>query len=137
MEISSTLLAGLLKAAADSPDAEVCGLLFGTETRIEWAEPCANVAADPARHFEIDPAVHFAALRAERSGGPRLIGYWHSHPSGDVRPSATDAAMASPDGKVWLIVAGGVIGLWRARGADPAQRFEAVPYRLDPPGTDT
>ncbi|MGL4314132.1 MAG: M67 family metallopeptidase, partial [Sphingomonas sp.] len=93
---------------------EACGLLFGEAARIAEVSLCANVAADPLRHFEIDPAALFAALRAERAGGPKLIGYWHSHPSGKPTPSATDRAMAAPDGKYWLIVADGDVALWRA-----------------------
>ena len=130
LEISSAALHRIITTAHADPAREVCGLLFGDDAWIERAEPCANVAADPKRTFEIDPAAHFAALRAERAGGAKLIGYWHSHPSGDVRPSAADAAMAAADGKVWLIVAGSEIGVWRADGADTHCRFTAVPYRI-------
>ncbi|WP_423603842.1 M67 family metallopeptidase [Sphingomonas sp. MS122] len=101
------------KCKAVAPQ-EACGLLFGADGAISsWSET-ANVAADPHRHFEIDPTALFTALRAERGGGPRLAGYWHSHPSGDAAPSATDAAMAAPDGRLWLIVAGGTVTAWRA-----------------------
>jgi proteasome lid subunit RPN8/RPN11 len=101
-------------AAAASGALEACGLLLGTGERIETATIAANVAADPARRFEIDPAHLLAAHRAARGGGASIIGYWHSHPSGLVGPSATDAAMADPDGRVWAIVAGGAIRCFRA-----------------------
>ncbi|RYD18470.1 MAG: M67 family peptidase, partial [Lysobacteraceae bacterium] len=90
-------------AAKSTPDVEVCGMIFGTSDRVMDVAQCVNVAADPRRTFELDPTALFAALRAERGGGPALLGYWHSHPSGDVRPSVTDAARAAADGKVWLI----------------------------------
>lgn len=128
LEISSTALQRVIALTHADPAREVCGLLFGTDARIDRAEPCANVAADPARTFEIDPGTLFAALRAERAGRARVIGYWHSHPSGDTRPSVTDAAMAAPDGKLWLIVAGDAIGLWRAAGATQNCRFTAISY---------
>ena len=105
-------------AAKCTPEVEVCGLVFGTYDRITDLAQCGNVAADPRRTFELDPAALFAALRAERGGGPALLGYWHSHPSGDVRPSATDAARAAADGKIWLIVAGDLVGGWQAVPAD-------------------
>lgn len=114
LEITSTLRARLLKAAQATPDIEVCGLLFGTPGHVEDVTICANIADDPRRTFELDPTALFAALRAERQGGPRLIGYWHSHPSGSVSPSATDTARAAPDGKIWVIVGGDRIGAWRA-----------------------
>jgi len=131
LEISSAALDRIVASAHADSAREACGLLFGDDARIDTAEPCANVAADPARTFEIDPAALFAALRAERAGGARLIGYWHSHPSGDVRPSATDAAMAAADGKLWLIVGGNAIGVWRAQADATRGGFVAVPYRVD------
>lgn len=112
--ISSTLLGRLLTDAENSPDAEVCGLLFGTEGRIEAAEACANVAADPARTFEIDPAALFAAHRRARNGGPQVIGHYHSHPSGEAVPSARDAVQSMGDGALWLILTGHEARLWRS-----------------------
>jgi desampylase len=134
LEITSTALHRIIADANADPARERCGLLFGDDRRVDRAEPCANVAADPARTFEVDPAALFAAMRAERSGGPRLIGYWHSHPSGDVTPSATDAAMAEGDGKLWLIVAGGEIGIWRAESEAGETRFVAVRYQIQKDG---
>lgn len=113
-EISRAALALIRTTAAIDPAREACGLLFGSDAHIAAATAAANVAADPARTFEIDPAALFAALRDERAGGPALVGYWHSHPGGDAMPSATDAAMAEPDGKLWLIVAGEALTVWRA-----------------------
>lgn len=125
--ISTSIVELMHRAANEVSPNEACGLLFGTATRIDAANVVANVAADPRRHFEIDPAALFAALRAERSGGPKLVGYWHSHPNGSAIPSATDAAMAASDGKLWLIVASGAVGTWRAeQGGRLHGRFEPV-----------
>ena len=100
-------------ALAGADAHEVCGLLLGTDDRIEAILPAANVAPDPARHFELDPSALIAAHRAARSGGPAIIGHYHSHPSGVAAPSATDAACAAPDGSLWLIVGAGDVTLWR------------------------
>ena len=105
---------------------EACGLLFGEGGRITGWQMARNVADEPERRFEIDPVALFAALKAERAGGPRIAGYWHSHPSGEALPSATDAAMAAPDGKLWLIVAGEHFSLWRSAAAGILGRFEPV-----------
>jgi len=113
-EISSTLLGRLLAEAQNSPHAEICGLLLGSPARIEAATACANVAADPARRFEIDPAALFTAHRAARGGGPQVIGHYHSHPSGQPVPSARDAAQAMGDGALWLILTAGEARLWRS-----------------------
>lgn len=127
LEISSALLARLLAEAAASPEAEVCGLLFGTDTRITAAEVCANVAAEPERAFEIDPAALFAAYRRARYGGQTVIGHYHSHPSGQAEPSAIDAASAMGDGAVWLIVAGGARA-WRTVQAGAFDELTLHPF---------
>src|SRR4051794_25658977 len=101
--ITPDLLARLLDEAASAPAQEICGLLFGTRERIEAAQPTRNVAADPRAWFEVDPAALFAALRAERAGGPALIGHYHSHPGGRAAPSPRDLAAAEP-GRLWLII---------------------------------
>ncbi|MEG3085854.1 M67 family metallopeptidase [Sphingomonas sp. PB4P5] len=123
LEISSAVLARLLAEARAAPGVEVCGLLFGAGGRIDAAEACANVAAAPARTFEIDPAALFAAHRRARGGGPAVIGHYHSHPSGRAEPSATDAANAMGDGAVWLILAREQARAWRTVRAGA---FEAV-----------
>jgi proteasome lid subunit RPN8/RPN11 len=111
--VTSDVIATLIAEAARAAPAECCGLLLGRGGRIDGVALAANVAADPLRHFEIDPAALFAAHRAARTGGPELIGYYHSHPTGHPLPSATDCAHASGDARVWAIVAGGAVGFWR------------------------
>lgn len=126
IEVTSGAMATLLAEAQRAAPLECCGLLLGTPIRIEQAMPAANVHADPAAHFEIDPATLIAAHKAERAGGPRLIGYYHSHPSGMAEPSAVDRAMASGDGRIWAIIAGSAVSFWR----DAAAGFEPLPTRV-------
>lgn len=131
VRISRCVVELIQHAAVEAAPREACGLLFGDSDTIDTASIELNAAENPLTHFEIDPAGLFAAIRAERVGGAFVVGYWHSHPSGDTQPSGTDAAMAAPDGKLWLIVADGKIGGWRAV-ADGTRhgRFDAV--ELDP-----
>ncbi|MBW6529199.1 M67 family metallopeptidase [Sphingomonas citri] len=129
IDISIRLRDELVAAAAGSAD-EVCGLLLGRGERVERAPPCRNVAATPAVRFELDPAALLAAHRAARAGGPAVLGHYHSHPSGDARPSPRDAADAVPDGSLWLIVAGGEVTAWRAIEDGVLHgRFEPVKMR--------
>lgn len=132
VRISRTMLEEILVAAAGQRQ-EICGLLLGGEGRIDAILPAANVAADPTRHFELDPAVLLGAHRAARAGGPRVVGHYHSHPSGYPVPSATDAACAVPDGSLWLIVGRGVARLWRAGPEEGGGgvRFDAVELLAD------
>ena len=113
------------RAAAEAAPLEACGLLFGADG-VDRASVTANVSDDPTRRFEIDPTALIAAMKVERGGGETVIGYWHSHPSGDATPSATDAAMAAADGKVWVIVAGDALTAWRAGAGGLHGRFERV-----------
>lgn len=111
-----TLMRALLTEAARHAPDECCGLLLGTAAVIDRIVPTPNVAEEPARHFEIDPQALIAAHRAERAGGPRIFGYYHSHPTGRAEPSATDQASAAGDGRVWAIIAGGDVTFWRDDG---------------------
>ncbi|WP_375382151.1 Mov34/MPN/PAD-1 family protein [uncultured Sphingomonas sp.] len=126
LEIASAVLDAIVAEAAGSP-VEICGLLFGDDARIVERRRCRNVAAEPAVAFEIDPAALLAAHRAMRRGGLRLVGCYHSHPSGTPEPSARDAAAAAPDGWFWLIATTRAVGAWRAveRGQQHG-RFDPV-----------
>lgn len=123
LTISRAAIDEILRAAAASLEAEICGLLLGHDAVVSEVRPCANVAADPRDSFEIDPAALIAAHRAARGGGPAPIGHYHSHPRGPAAPSARDAAMAEP-GSYWLIAGEGDVRGWRARrdgGFDPVR----------------
>jgi len=132
LQISSSLQQNLRALAAASPAAEICGLLVGQGNRVLRLVPARNVAADPTRSFEIDPATLLATHREARGQGQQVIGHWHSHPNGQPEPSARDAARATDNGQIWLILAAGGMTAWRARsrGAGPA-RFEPVPVEID------
>ena len=118
--------AAILGHARDERPREACGLLLGRDSFVERAAPAANVAADPLTRFEIDPAALFAARRAERGGGLALLGYYHSHPGGDPCPSATDARMAAPDGRLWIIAAQGTLSAYIAGDTGLHGRFLAI-----------
>jgi len=81
---------------------------------IEAYRPASNVHPTPETHFEIDAQALIDAYRAMRAGGPRLVGYYHSHPQSLAEPSATDRAMAATDGMIWAIIGRDVLRLWRA-----------------------
>lgn len=128
----SRMLLDQIQAIAAADRAEVCGLLLGAAGRIDGIAPAANVAPDPARHFELDPVALIAAHRVARAGGAQIIGHYHSHPSGVAVPSATDAACAAPDGSLWLIVAGADARLWVAQGDGAAGvRFAPATLRVE------
>lgn len=126
LTVTSELVEALLAEASSAMPREACGLLFGSAGRIDCHRPTANVHSAPETRFEIDPQALVDAHRAMRSGGPRLAGYYHSHPQGRPEPSATDRAMAYPDGMVWAIVGEGQVTFWHAGG----DGLEPLPYRF-------
>jgi proteasome lid subunit RPN8/RPN11 len=128
MRTSRALIDELVARAAASPDREICGLLLGTETEILGSVPTRNMSANPEKAFEIDPQALFDQARGERAGGMAMIGHYHSHPNGRAEPSRCDAAAAvGTPSKLWLILAGGSVTLWRSTGsAEPDRGFERV-----------
>jgi integrative and conjugative element protein (TIGR02256 family) len=82
-----------IDAAEGFDGLETCGALFGRRTsrgfEITGASGPgpAKRAASAVRHsFDYYDAVE----RAQAHTGDRLVGHWHTHPSGDSAPSETD-----------------------------------------------
>lgn len=126
--VTSSVLDALLGEVRAAHPHEACGLLFGTDGAITAHRAALNVHPHPATHFEIDPQALVDAHRTMRRGGPRLVGYYHSHPAGPPEPSETDRAQAARDGMVWAIIGEGRMELWRAG----EHGFEVLPYRVAP-----
>jgi proteasome lid subunit RPN8/RPN11 len=125
LRISRALQARMLEEAARIPDREVCGLVFGTgDDTVTDIQECINVAASPEDSFEIDPAALIAAHKAERAGGPSLIGCYHSHPNGVEKPSLRDAESDGRAHSLWLIIADNKLVAWRSAGSGTFERVE-------------
>ncbi len=129
IKVTSGVLVKLREEAANAAPEECCGLLLGQVSAggvcIEKAAPAQNIADDRLTRFEIDPAALLAAHKAARAGGPQIVGYYHSHPTGHPVPSATDCEHASGDARIWAIVAGGEVAFWR----DGEQGFAAMAWQ--------
>ncbi len=113
LKVSQAAIEVILLEAARAHPNECCGVLVGRGERIARALPAANVHADPVGHFEIDPQALVDAHRAARRGGPEVLGYYHSHPTGLAEPSAIDRAQAAGDGRVWAIAGEDGVTCWR------------------------
>lgn len=125
LRISRALQAQLLAEAAATPEREVCGLLFGSNPdSVTMIRSCENIAANPVDAFEIDPAALIAAHKAQRAGGPILIGCYHSHPNGVGAPSARDGEAAWGGDMLWLIIARNTLAAWRSSGPGAFERVE-------------
>ncbi len=99
----------LAHADAALPE-ECCGLLIGhreTDGIIHITDVIESdnlSEGDKSKTFEIDPALLLRIQRESRDTPERIVGYYHSHPDGSARPSATDRAGVWEEGQVWLIV---------------------------------
>jgi predicted GIY-YIG superfamily endonuclease/proteasome lid subunit RPN8/RPN11 len=117
VRVSSRVLDAIQAHAALTAPEECCGILLGREGLIEEARLADNVAPDRTRRFEIGPQHLVDAHRAARSGGPQVLGYYHSHPSGPAEPSVTDRMQAAHDSSVWAIIGESGVTFWRDEGA--------------------
>ena len=134
-------IAALAVAAEAAWPEEACAMLEGTaapaRTNVARVHLADNVAADRARNFEVDPRVLLRLHRQLRGGPTALVGVWHSHPDGGVRPSATDLSRAWEPALMWVItpVAGGradAAAAWRLRGEGEGARFAPEPLDVAP-----
>ena len=138
--------AGIRAHAAAAWPEECCGLLSGRAgeraaapaLEIASAHPCRNLAARPARAFEIDPQawLDLRTALARQGGGAEIVGCYHSHPGGPAAPSPRDLAGAWEPDFLWLVVAvaegrAGAIGahLFEAEG-EAARRFRALALEI-------
>jgi proteasome lid subunit RPN8/RPN11 len=124
--LSRELVAAIVREGERAHPEEACGLLLGRDDSIERSQPARNVHPEPRTHFEIDPQALIDAHRSARNGGPEVLGYYHSHPTGVSEPSTTDRAEAPGDGRIWAIVGGGDVTFWR----DDEGGFVALSYML-------
>ena len=123
-------VAQLLQRAASMAPQEACGLLGGKGGRTQRVVSIDNVAADPARRYEMDASQLVRALFAFEREGLELCAIWHSHPDGRPLPSSEDIRAAGWPDVCHLIVGhvNGVaeLGAWHiAAGA-----VERVPLQI-------
>ena len=133
IRISSGVLESLRREAAAAHPRECCGLVTGKPGLIEALVPARNVSPHPETSFEIDPGTLMRTHREIRDVQRHVVGHYHSHPNFSAEPSPRDAARATHNGEVWIIVAGREVTGWQAVNPDEDMlhgRFQ--PVRLLP-----
>lgn len=89
----------MVSHAKERPKEEVCGLVvsFGkNKYRIVRAR---NLSDRPNNSFDLDPDAHLEVGKDEK-----VIGFYHSHPSGDPTPSPADMVACEESGVTMHIV---------------------------------
>ncbi|MPY87236.1 MAG: hypothetical protein GEU99_04880 [Luteitalea sp.] len=81
---------------------ECCGLLIGTDDRIDEAVPARNLRLSPSR-FLVDPRDHLVAVRRARASRRTVVGAYHSHPDTPPVPSPRDLRESTYPEFVYLI----------------------------------
>lgn len=137
IRIASGVAEALLNAAAAAFPNECCGLVTGKPGLIEIVVTARNVSPHPDRSFEIDPRTLLGTHREVREHDRHVLGHYHSHPDGSLEPSRRDAARATHNGQLWIIMAAGQIAAWQAITPtedpdDPAIHGRFIPVRLLP-----
>ena len=92
---------------------EACGLLAGTDKRVEKVIEVRNQAQSPVR-FVMDPYEQLKAFDWIESNGLDLLGIFHSHPAGPETASATDIAEATYE--VVHVIWSRIEDRWQVRG---------------------
>ncbi|MCB9908113.1 MAG: Mov34/MPN/PAD-1 family protein [Planctomycetes bacterium] len=108
----STQTQGLLGAWSQAAlPREACGLLVGCwrggRLEIRHVTLARNVATKPEAAFRVDAGHLMEVDRWAVGQGLRLVGAWHSHPTGDSAPSSADHEGLQPGWLGLLVVPGG------------------------------
>jgi desampylase len=90
-------------ALTESPR-EACGILAGTQDRVIEILPVANIAVDPHSTYYMDERQFTYTLLTLEARGLSLLGFYHSHPTGDPIPSHIDVRHASYPNTPYMIV---------------------------------
>jgi proteasome lid subunit RPN8/RPN11 len=122
--LAASQLSALVERAELAGAEECCGVLIGRPLAAGGCRVTRTVAAENAwpgdrtRRYEIPPQVLLQAMKSARREGLEVVGYYHSHPRGEPRPSAFDRERAWPEVS-YLIVAPGArpaVRSWRLAG---------------------
>lgn len=98
----------ILAHALKTPEIEVCGLVFGDQQQTHCI-PVPNTSKLPANHYEMSSTFLLSTLKYCRHNQQNLIAIYHSHPTSEAYPSATDIQMAYYPDALYLIISTKVI----------------------------
>jgi len=103
VRVTRDVAARLIEEARRVPKEECCGLLVGRDGVISTLYPAKN-ALTSATAYEIAPEEIFRLMRQIREAELQLLGIYHSHPTGENRPSARDIEQAYyPDAAYFIL----------------------------------
>jgi len=116
IEIPIQSINQILAHAQSSDEVEICGFISAKNQKIAAIYPVQNVASTPACFYRMDEKQQIDAMRKMREAGEALFGIYHSHPSTEATPSATDIREATYPEAVYFIVSLNTAGVLEMRG---------------------
>ena len=137
LRIPRALLAEAYAHARAGAPQEVCGILAGAREGVAHVVrrvfPVRNAHPRPIGEYALDPQEQLrVTLQVEDELGMEVVGFYHSHPAGPARLSATDAARASWPGASYLLIhLRPAEGHLSARWDADANRFVPEPVQAD------
>lgn len=103
LEIPSDIFERMLEQARAEAPVEACGILAGSEGRVEKLYTMRN--ADQSRyHCMMEPQEQFAVVKDIRAAGLKMLAVYHSHPDTPARPSEEDIRLALTPDVIYVIV---------------------------------
>jgi|SRR5271155_726842 len=102
--IRGEVASGMTSHAQEKMCEECCGLLAGRGGLITRVFPATNAAKDPVTSYEIAPGELFQLVREIRAAGLELLGIYHSHPTGENKPSPRDIERACYPAAAYFIL---------------------------------
>ncbi len=91
----------LNQSLAELPN-ECCGLLLGKQI-IERAVPMRSIPPAPDTYY-MDPEQQIDVFTDMQAAGEQLLGIYHSHPKGPVKPSGMDLQLAFHPDALYVII---------------------------------
>lgn len=123
LDLPPAVRAEIVSHAQRGGDEEICGVLAGEHgderSRVAATHPTENAADASRTRYRIDPEELLATVETIEAAGHDVVGFYHSHPNGPERPSATDESRATWSGYSYVIcsLAGEPsLGSWRWTG---------------------
>lgn len=124
LSLPAALREAMVEHAREGAPEEVVGVLAGDhgEERsvVERRYPAENAATTPESRYEVAPREELEILERADEAGADVVGFYHSHPSGPLAPSETDARLAAwPDRSYVIVSLAGEepeVGSWRWTG---------------------
>jgi len=103
LEIPNNIFEQMLKQAEAEAPIEACGILAGSDSKIEKLYKMTN-ADKSTTHFMMEPAEQFKVVKDVRSAGLEMLAIYHSHPATPARPSQEDIRLSLTPDVTYVIV---------------------------------